>query len=77
MKFKIKNIYSNFKNGLVKSRENFKEKIENIIKKSKNKEMFLDELEELLILSDIGVSATGEIINHFNEINFKDRKSVV
>jgi len=29
-------------------------------------------LEELLIISDIGVSATEEIINCFNEINFKE-----
>ncbi len=29
-------------------------------------------MEELLIISDIGVSATEEIINCFNEINFKE-----
>ena len=69
---KIKNVFSNFKNGLVKSRENLKEKIEYLIKKSKNKEIFLEQLEELLIISDIGVSATEEIINCFNEINFKE-----
>jgi len=56
----------------VKSRENLKEKIECLIKKSKNKEIFLEQLEELLIISDIGVSATEEIINCFNEINFKE-----
>jgi fused signal recognition particle receptor len=69
---KIKNVFSNFKNELVKSRENLKEKIECLIKKSKNKEIFLEQLEELLIISDIGVSATEEIINCFNEINFKE-----
>ena len=69
---KIVNIFSNFKNGLVKSRENLKDKIEYLIKKSKNKEIFLEQLEELLILSDIGVSATEEIINCFDEINFKE-----
>lgn len=56
----------------MKSRENLKEKIECLIKKSKNKEIFLEQLEELLIISDIGVSATEEIINCFNEINFKE-----
>jgi fused signal recognition particle receptor len=69
---KIKNVFSNFKNGLVKSRENLKEKIEYLIKKSKNKEIFLEQLEELLIISDIGVSATEEIINCFNEVDFKE-----
>lgn len=56
----------------MKSRENLKEKIDCLIKKSKNKEIFLEKLEELLILSDIGVSATEEIINCFDEINFKE-----
>lgn len=56
----------------MKSRENLKEKIECLIKKSKNKEIFLEQLEELLIISDIGVSATEEIINCFNKINFKE-----
>jgi len=69
---KIKNVFSNFKNGLVKSRENLKEKIEYLIKKSKNKEIFLEQLEELLITSDIGISATEEIINCFNEVDFKE-----
>lgn len=69
---KITNIFLNFKNGLVKSRENLKEKIECLIKKSKNKEIFLEQLEEMLILSDIGISATEEIINCFDEINFKE-----
>jgi len=69
---KITNIYSNFKEGLAKSRENFKEKINYLIKKSKNKEIFLEQLEELLILSDIGVSATEEIISYFEKLNFKE-----
>jgi len=68
----IKNIFSNFKNGLIKSRENLKGKIEQLIKKSKDKEMFLEQLEEMLILSDIGVSATEEIVNYFDKINFKE-----
>lgn len=69
---KITNIFSNFRKGLLKSRENFKGKIESLIKKSKDKEMFLDQLEETLILSDIGISATAKIIDYFEKINFKE-----
>ena len=69
---KITNIVSLFKNGLLKSRENILQRIEYLINNSKNKQIFLESLEELLILSDVGVAATEEIIIHFNKISFKE-----
>jgi len=69
---KITHILNHFKQGLTKSRNNLKAKLDLLIKNSKSKEIFLEQLEELLILSDIGVSATQEIIHHFEKINFKE-----
>ena len=69
---KIKNIILDFKNGLIKSRESLKGKIDLLIRKSNDKEYFLEALEELLITSDIGISATENIIDYFNKINFKE-----
>ncbi|MEA1939516.1 MAG: signal recognition particle-docking protein FtsY [Candidatus Caldatribacteriota bacterium] len=70
----INNIVSRYKQGLIKFRKNITENIKLLFRNSKNKEIFLEKLEELLILSDVGVSATEDIINHFEEINFSEYK---
>lgn len=71
---KIINIISQFKDGLSKSRKDLANKLESLFHYSTNKSEFLERLEELLILSDVGILATNEIMNQFNQINFKEYK---
>lgn len=69
-----KNVFSQFKEGLYKSRIEFANKLGFLFNNSKNKSDFLEKLEELLILSDLGVAATTEIMNEFQQINFREYK---
>ena len=70
----IKNIFFQFKEGLHKTRVEFTNKLGFLFSNSKDKSDFLEKLEELLISSDLGTSATTEIINEFQQINFKEYK---
>ena len=70
----IKNIFSQFKEGLYKTRKEFADKLGFLFSHSKDKSDFLEKLEELLILSDLGTSATAEIMNEFQQINFREYK---
>lgn len=70
----IKNIFSQFKEGLYKTREEFASNLGFLFSNSKDKIDFLEKLEELLILSDLGTSATAEIMNEFQQINFREYK---
>ncbi len=70
----IVDIISHFKDRLNKSRKDLADKFELLFHYSTNKSDFLERLEELLILSDVGVLATSEIINKFNQLNFKEYK---
>jgi len=57
------NFYQRFKRAVSSTRENLVEKIENVVKGKKEIDAHtLDELEEILIGSDIGVATTMEII---------------
>lgn len=69
---KIINIISQFKDGLNKSRKDLANKLELLFHYSTNKSDFLERLEELLILSDVGILATSEIMNKFDQMNFKE-----
>lgn len=69
---KIIDIISQFKDGLNKSRKDLANKLELLFHYSTNKSDFLERLEELLILSDVGIIATSEIMSKFNKINFKE-----
>lgn len=69
---KIINFISQFKDGLNKSRKDLANKLELLFHYSTNKSDFLERLEELLILSDVGILATSEIMNKFDQINFKE-----
>lgn len=71
---KIKNTLLQFKEGLYKSRIELANKLGFLFSNSKNKSDFLEKLEELLILSDLGTSATAEIVDEFKQINFKEYK---
>lgn len=58
------NIFVKLKDSLAKTRDNLSNKINNLVKASKAiDDDFYDQLEELLILSDIGVKATQTIID--------------
>ncbi|GAG65591.1 unnamed protein product [marine sediment metagenome] len=70
----IKNVFSEFKEGLYKSRIELANKLGFLFSDSKDKSDFLEKLEELLILSDLGTSATADIMNEFQQINFREYK---
>lgn len=57
--------FDKLKNGMSKTKNNFDEKINNVFKSfRKVDEDFLEELEEILIMSDIGVDTSVKIINN-------------
>lgn len=63
-----KGFFAKLKEGLSKTKKNFSEQIENIIFQHKKiDEDFLDELEEILITSDMGVETTMDIIEYIKE----------
>jgi fused signal recognition particle receptor len=70
----IGNVFSQFKEGLYKTRIEFTNKLGYLFSNSKDKSDFLEKLEELLISSDLGTSATTEIMNEFQQINFREYK---
>ncbi|MGB2782749.1 MAG: signal recognition particle-docking protein FtsY [Atribacterota bacterium] len=70
----IKNTLLQFKEGLYKSRIELANKLGFLFSNSQDKSDFLEKLEELLILSDLGTSATAEIVDEFKQINFKEYK---
>jgi fused signal recognition particle receptor len=70
----IKNVLLQFREGLYKSRIELANKLVFLFSNSKDKSDFLEKLEELLILSDLGTSASAEIINEFQQINFREYK---
>jgi len=74
----IKNIFYQFKDGIHKTRLEFTNKFTNklgfLFSNSKDKSDFLEKLEELLLSSDLGTSATAEIMNEFQQINFREYK---
>ena len=60
--------FDKLKNGLNKTRESFDDKINNIFSNfRKVDEEFLDELEEVLIMSDIGMETSIKIISNLRE----------
>lgn len=57
--------FDKLKNGLNKTKTSFDEKINNVFKSfRKVDEDFLDELEEVLIMSDIGMDTSVKIIGN-------------
>ena len=60
--------FEKLKQGMNKTKNAFDEKINNVFKSfRKVDEDFLDELEEILIMSDIGVDTSVEIINRLRD----------
>jgi len=69
-------LFDKIKQGFSKTKESFKRNVDNVIKSFKKiDDDFWDELEETLIMSDIGVSTTLSIIEGLKE-KCKERKIV-
>ena len=64
--------FKNLKKGLTKSSNKIGDGIKTILKSKKIDDSTLDELEELLITSDIGVSLSAEIIEKIRKSKFID-----
>ncbi len=59
--------FDRLKNGLSKTKHGFVEKVESIFKGRVVDEQTLEELEETLILSDIGANNASEIVRHLQD----------
>ena len=73
--------FEKLKNGMNKTKESFDQKINNVFSSfRKVDEEFLDELEEILIMSDIGLDTSVKIINNLRmrlkKENIKDEEEV-
>lgn len=62
-----------YKKGLHQTKDSFGKKILNIFSNKDNEEDFYDELEETLVMADVGVETTLEIIEHFKEYIKKNK----
>jgi fused signal recognition particle receptor len=60
-------VLKSLKDGLAKTRKNLADKIGNLVLGEKIDEAFLDELEEALIASDVGVGTAGFVLKDLKE----------
>ncbi|MFA6867442.1 MAG: signal recognition particle receptor subunit alpha, partial [Clostridia bacterium] len=65
--------FSKIKDGLKKTKENISKKIFEVFKATKLDEDFYEELEMALISSDMGVTASTQIIETLKERIFKEK----
>lgn len=65
-------MFGNLKDKLTKTREAFKEKLDEFLRSEKSREEILDGLMEVMILADMGIPATEKIIESIRE---KSKKS--
>ncbi|MEN6391976.1 MAG: signal recognition particle-docking protein FtsY [Syntrophomonas sp.] len=67
-------LFQKLKNGLTKTRKNITDKIENLIKSSKNlDDMFWEELEEILIQADCGVNVAVDMVEEMRAVAKKNK----
>ncbi|HMK44363.1 MAG TPA: signal recognition particle-docking protein FtsY, partial [Dissulfurispiraceae bacterium] len=59
--------FDRLKSGLAKTRKNLVERVETILLNRKIDESAIDEIEEILIASDVGTDATGRVIGILKE----------
>ena len=69
------NIFNKFKLGLSKSSKNFSSGLKNLIFKRKIDEGMLNELEDFLIQSDVGVESAKELRDKFANIKIDPKTS--
>jgi fused signal recognition particle receptor len=63
-----KSYFARLKEGLLKTQKNFTDKIDNLINNyGKIDEELLEEIEEILIMADVGMSTTMDIIDRLRE----------
>lgn len=60
-------LFSKFKDGLKKTRETFFDKIKKTLSSSKLDQESIEEIEELLILSDMGIETVNHVIDELKE----------
>ncbi|MDP2277542.1 MAG: signal recognition particle receptor subunit alpha, partial [Nitrospirota bacterium] len=60
-------LFDRLKEGLAKTRKGFIEKVESVLMYGTIDEEVVNELEEILITSDIGVHAAAEIVNSLKD----------
>ncbi len=70
---KKKGFFTRLKEGLTKSRNNFAESFANLFKANEIDDDFYDELEETLVMADLGVETTERIIDDL-KIKVKEQK---
>lgn len=68
-------VFDRLKQGLQKTRKGFVERLESVFKGRAIDEETLEELEDILISSDVGVKATGEILGYLREKEAEIRKT--
>ncbi|MBO8160251.1 MAG: signal recognition particle-docking protein FtsY [Thermosipho sp. (in: Bacteria)] len=66
-------LFDRFKEGLKKTRETFFGKIKNVLKGKKLDDETREEIEELLILADVGFEATEYILEKLEEYNESEK----
>ena len=69
------NIFDKFKLGLNKSSKNFSSGLNNLIFKKKINEDMLNELEDFLIQSDVGVESARELREKFTNTKINPKSS--
>jgi fused signal recognition particle receptor len=71
---KRRGLFNKLKSGLSKTRQNFTEKIETLIKSNRKlDDEFYDELEEILIQADVGVNTSLELVENIRKTAGKQK----
>jgi fused signal recognition particle receptor len=65
-------VLGNLRDKLVKTSRALRDRLDDLLKSGKSRDDILSELEEVLILSDMGVAASGKIIQSLREKTRKD-----
>jgi fused signal recognition particle receptor len=65
-------VLGNLRDKLLKTSRALRDRLDDLLKSGKSREQVLSELEEVLILSDMGVSVTAKIIRSLRENTRKD-----
>jgi fused signal recognition particle receptor len=71
---KRRGLFEKFKSGLTKTRKNFSEKIDTLIKSNgRLDDEYYDELEEILIQADVGVNTALELVENIKKTARKEK----
>ena len=66
-------LFKKIKNALAKTRDNFQRKMDNLFSKGEIDDEFYEELEDIMISSDVGVKTTMEISNELAKRVHKEK----